>query len=465
MLANLWRQRKNITLSSIGATFNSGPHWQHELLNGSTAWWSRGTGGVHESIEANFEELVDKAYKANGIVFACIQARALPFSEVRFQFQELVDDRPGRLSGGPQLGLLAAPWPNATTGEMLWRLEQDASLAGNCYLTPVGEGPARRLRRLRPDWVKVVSGVRGEPSLSPYELDAEILGYIYHPTGVRPAVAPTFISVERMIHYSPIPDPMAQWRGMSWLQPVVDEIIADSHATRHKLKFFQNGATSNMVIVYDKSIKPEDLPRYQAVFDQAHAGVDNAYKTLHIGGGADAKVLGADLKQLDFKATQGAGETRIAAAAGVGAIMARFSEGLQGSSLNAGNYGAAKRQFADMTLRPLWRTAAASFAKPEIVQVPASHRLWYDDRDVEFLKEDRKDSSEILQQQATTIRQLVDAGYSPDAVIDAVEAHDLSRLTGKHSGLFSVQLQPAGSAPAPKAAPRGQEQLPFDQAD
>ena len=74
-----------------------------------------------------------------------------------------------------------------------------------------------------------------------------------------------------------------------------------------------------------------------------------------------------------------------------------------------------------MTLRPLWRTAAASFAKPEIVQVPASHRLWYDDRDVEFLKEDRKDSSEILQQQATTIRQLVDAGYSPDAVIDAVK--------------------------------------------
>ena len=330
MLANLWRQRKNITLSSIGATFNSGPHWQHELLNGSTAWWSRGTGGVHESIEANFEELVDKAYKANGIVFACIQARALPFSEVRFQFQELVDDRPGRLSGGPQLGLLAAPWPNATTGEMLWRLEQDASLAGNCYLTPVGDGPARRLRRLRPDWVKVVSGVRGEPSLSPYETRCRDPG-LHLPPDRCPTGGGADVHLGRAddpLLADPGPDgPVA---GMSWLQPVVDEIIADSHATRHKLKFFQNGATSNMVIVYDKSIKPEDLPRYQAVFDQAHAGVDNAYKTLHIGGGADAKVLGADLKQLDFKATQGAGETRIAAAAGVGAIMARFSEGCRG---------------------------------------------------------------------------------------------------------------------------------------
>ena len=463
MLANLWR-RKNITLSSIGATFDSGPHWQHELLNGATMWSWRSPGGTHESIEANFEQLVDKAYKENGIVFACIQARALPFSEVRFQFQELVDGRPGRLSGGPQLALLETPWPNSTTGELLWRMEQDASLAGNAYLTPVATGARRRLRRLRPDWVKIVSGVLGEPSLSPYELDAEVLGYIYHPTGVRPAVDPVFISVDRMVHYSPIPDPAAQWRGMSWLQPVIPEILADSHATRHKLKFFENGAVSNMAIVYDKAIKPEDLPRYQALFKQEHVGTDNAYKVLHIGGGADAKVLGADLKQLDFKATQGAGETRIAAAAGVGAIMARFSEGLQGSSLNSGNYNAAKRQFADMTMRPLWRTAAASLAKPEIVAVPKDHRLWYDARDVEFLKEDRKDSSEILQQQAATIRSLVDAGYHPDAVIDAVEADDLSRLTGKHSGLFSVQLQPAGS-PSPKAAPRGQEQLPFDPVD
>jgi phage portal protein BeeE len=230
---------------------------------------------------------------------------------------------------------------------------------------------------------------------------------------------------------------------MSWLTPVLREIEADSHATEHKRNFFRRGASLNVVVTYDKTITPDNYERYVELFDAAHTGSHNAYKTLHLGGGADAKVVGADLKQIDFKAVQGAGETRIAAASGVGAIIARFSEGLAGSSLNAGNYSAAKRQFADMTLRPLWRNAAGSLAK--LIDVPSGARLWFDDRDIEFLKEDRKDAAEILSTSAMTIRSLVDAGYEPDAVVDAVEAGDLSRLTGRHSGLYSVQLQEPGS--------------------
>jgi hypothetical protein len=40
------------------------------------------------------------------------------------------------------------------------------------------------------------------------------------------------------------------------------------------------------------------------------------------------------------------------------------------------------------------------------------------------------------------VRQLVEAGYDPDTVIEAVTANDLSRLKGSHSGETSVQLQP-----------------------
>ena len=43
--------------------------------------------------------------------------------------------------------------------------------------------------------------------------------------------------------------------------------------------------------------------------------ISNAYETLYLGGGADVKVVGNDFRQMDLKATQGAGETRIAAAA------------------------------------------------------------------------------------------------------------------------------------------------------
>jgi len=403
--------------------------------------WRSTMAGREEMIENNYAGYVEQLYKSNGIVAACIGARMLPFSEVRFQFQQMVSGRPGRLFGTSELSLLEAPWANATTGDLLARMEQDASLAGNCYLTVV-DG---RIRRLRPDWVKIVTGVIGDPEASPFHMNAEVIGYIYHPTstvgGRRPD--PVLLAPDRVVHYAPIPDPLAQWRGMSWLTPIIREVVADTQATKHKLAYFQNGAALNVVIKYDASVKPDDLPRYKAIFDEYHKGTDNAYSTLHLGGGADASTLGADLKSIDFKAVQGAGESRIAAAAGVGAIIARFSEGLAGSSLNSGNYNAAKRQFADMTLRPLWRSAAGSIAK--LVAVPSGARLWYDTRDVEFLKEDRKDAAEIMQMAANTIRSLVDAGYSPDAVIDAIEAGDLSRLTGEHSGLYSVQLQAPGS--------------------
>lgn len=406
--------------------------------------WSTDMAADREEIDGTFLGYLNAAYKRNGVVFTCIMARALPFSEARFQFQRLTGGRPGDLFGNASLGLLERPWANGTTGELLIRMEQDASIAGNAYFTPVGTGSNQRLRRLRPDWVTIVSGVRGDTDASAVELDAEIIGYLYAPKVGAKHVDPVFLTPDRVVHYSPIPDPDAQWKGMSWLSPVLREIEADTATTTHKLKFFEHGATPPFAIKYDASISPEAFQKFVEMFRREHTGSVNAYKVLHLGGGADPTTVGTDMRQLDFKATQGAGETRIAAAAGVGAIIARLSEGMQGSSLNAGNYGAAKRQFADMTIRPLWRMAAASLDKPSVVATPADARLWYDARDCAFLKEDERDAAEIQGRQAETIARLTDAGYTPGSVIAAVQAGDFSLL--QHSGLYSVQLQAATTA-------------------
>jgi hypothetical protein len=124
-------------------------------------------------------------------------------------------------------------------------------------------------------------------------------------------------------------------------------------------------------------------------------------------------------------------------------VIAGLSEGLAGSSLNAGNYSAAKRRFSDGTMRPLWRNAAGSLEV--LVPPPAGSRLWYDSRDVAFLREDDKDIASIQSMNAQTIKALLDAGYDPDAAVAAVENNDFDLLSGKHSGLFSVQLQPPGT--------------------
>lgn len=405
--------------------------------------------GTEEKIESNFVGLVEGGLKRNGVIFACVLARMLVFAEARFQYQRITNGRPGDLFGTGALSLIEKPWTNATTGDLLSRMLMHADFAGNAFLTE----RRGQIRRMRPDWVTIVLGSENDPNVTVDDLDADLLGYMYQPGGYSSNSRPVFLLPEQVAHFAPIPDPVASYRGMSWLSPIIDEVRADRAATTHKLRFFENGATPNMVVTTDPSVSVENFKRFKAVMETEHAGLDNAYKTIYLGGGADAKVVGADMKQLDFKLTQGAGETRIAAAAGVPPVIVGLSEGLQSATYS--NYGQARRRMADGTIRPLWRNAAGSLAT--LVPPPAGARLWYDDRDIPFLREDRKDAADIQGKQAQTIRQLVDAGYEPDAVIKAVEAEDYGLLAGKHTGLYSVQLQKpgtqAGTSPAAGDAP------------
>lgn len=398
-----------------------------------------------ESIGTDFRGLVEGAYKSNGVVFACMLARQSLFSEARFQFRRMVSGRPGDLFGTADLAILEVPWPNGTTGDLLARMEQDASLAGNCFIARIGD----RLKRLRPDWVTIVLGSPNDPNVTALDPESEVLGYIYHPGGIGGGRTGIPYLVDEVAHYAPVPDPMAEYRGMSWLTPVVREISADHAATDHKAAFFSNGATPQLVVSFDKAVPQQAVTAFASRMDAAHAGSANAYKTLYLGGGADVTVAGRDLAQLDFKATQGAGETRIAAAAGMHPAVLGLSEGLQGASLNAGNFTAARRLTGDKTLRPLWRNAAASLAP--LIAVPAGAELWYDDRDIPFLREDQKDLSEIQFSKAQTIRELINSGCEPGSVIAAVEADDFNLL--KHSGLISVQLQDPTAKPPEPAAP------------
>lgn len=430
-------RKHNLTLGGTGTNFEQPMWWYGEAQRDA------------EEIDSHFAGYVTGAYKANGIVFACILVRLLVFSQARFLFQKSEGGRYTDLVSGPGLDLLDRPWPNGTTGELLARMEQDASLAGNFYGTVIDDQDGRRIRRLRPDWVTIVTGSRSGGG--PYARDARVVGYMYEPKMGVDRPDPVLLLPAEVAHWSPIPDPEAQWRGMSWITPIVNEIKGDKAATKHKLNYFEHGTVGGIAITYDKGVDQSAVARFAEMWKEQHTGTDNAYKTFHLGGGADAKTLGADLKQLDFKVTQGAGETRIAAAAGVGAVMAQFSEGMQGSSLNAGNYAAARRRFADGTIRPNWQSAAA--ALESLAPPPSGHRLWYDARDVSFLQEDEADAAEIQSKQATTIAALLGAGFNPDAVTMAVTTGDLRSLVGSHSGLYSVQLQsPEASDPASGSA-------------
>lgn len=389
-------------------------------------------GAKQEPIGPSFRSLAMLGYKTNGIVFSCMGVRMRVGSEIRFQWRQVRTGKPGNLFGTAELAPLETPWPGGTTGDLVARAIQYADLAGNAFMV------ARRggIKHLRPDWVTIILGSQNDPDVTAWDVDADVLGYGYQPGGAQAGREPVFFLPEEVAHFAPVPDPEARFRGMSWLTPIIREIMADKAATDHKLAFFENGATPNLVVKLDVP----DVDTYSAWIEKLskeHEGSFNAYKTLYLGAGADATVVGANLRQLDFKVTQGAGETRIAAAAGVPPIIVGLSEGLQAATYS--NYGQARRAFSDATMRPLWRNLAGSLAN--IMPVPGGAELWYDASDVAFLQEDVSDAADIQSTQASSIRTLIDAGFTPDSAIDAVTSGDLTQL--EHSGLYSVQLQAA----------------------
>lgn len=393
-----------------------------------------------EPIGNSFDGYASAGLFGNGIVFALEQKRLQVFSQARFQYQRLRNGRPGDLFGDRQLSILERPWKGGTTGDMLARMLLDADLAGNSWQVRRDD----EMIRLRPDWVEIVLEARQLPvgdGGKSVPVGYRQVGIRYFEGGPHSGNDPAIFLPGEYCHFAPVPDPQATYRGMSWLTAVIRELQADTQATKHKLKFFENAATPNLAVSLPKEVEPEAFAAFVDKMDAAHKGADNAYRTLYTAGGADVTVIGANMQQLDFKVTQGAGETRLAAAAGVHPVIVGFSEGMQGSSLNAGNYGAAKRAFVDTTCRHLWQNAAGSLET--LVPPVEGTRLWYDARDIPFLHDDMLDRAKIQSTQAQTIRTLTDAGYEEASVVAAVLAEDFSLL--KHTGLFSVQLQPANS--------------------
>lgn len=429
-------------------SFREPPFWtsdaRHPLLSSFSLSSDR------EKIENDLDAYIDLAYKADGVVFSCIAARMHIFSQVRFLWRSFNRGTPGDFFSTPELELLRRPAPGQSTSNLLTRMEVFGSLAGNYFATTADDagrlgrratGTGRRIAEMRPDWVTLVIGSN---SGDPNALDAKVVGYLYEPR-VRSAVTPpepVLLQPDEVVHYAPEPDPIARYRGMSWLTPVIREIGADKAATEHKAKFFENGATPGVAIKFDKDTGDDEWQEFVDAFKQYHEGAWNAYKTLFLAAGADVTPIGMDLRQLDFRGTQGAGETRIAMASGIHPVILGASEGLQGSSLNEGNFGAARRLVSDKTLRHLWTEAAASL-ETILTRPSDAAQLWIDTRDVAFLREDATDVAAIQGTEAQTIRTLLDAGYDGESVVQAVTSHDWTKL--RHSGLFSVQLQPPGS--------------------
>lgn len=444
-------KRSILTLEDYIAAVNSFTFQGHTYAPPYPLQQTYGSANPVESVPNDFAAYASQLYGSNGIVFALMAVRQLAFSQVRFQWQRFHKGRPGELFSTPDLRILETPWKGGTTSDLLAKMITDADLAGNSYWTVVdGE-----MVRLRPDWVEIVLAPRavavpdGERNIGQGVLGWKKVGYLYWEGGRGTRKHPVPLLADEVCHFAPLQDPLATYRGMSWLTPLLRSLASDNAMLQHQTRFFERAATPNMVVKHDPGVLPEDAKRFKQMFDAEYGGVENAWKTMHLGGGADVTVVGADFKQMDFKVVQGHGETRVSAAAGVPPVVVGFSEGL--SSATYSNYGQALRRFSGLTIHPLWTSAVGSLQ--QILTPPPGSRLFYDYRDVEFLREDAKDLAEVQRVQAASISSHISAGFTPESAVRAVAEDDLSLLV--HTGLVSVQLWTPGENGESPAAKDG----------
>lgn len=412
-------------------------------------------GQAAEPVMASFVGYVQGAYKANGVVFAVSMARAMLFTDITFRWRRYGQTGGGNdLFGNADLVPLERPWPGGTTQQLLMRAEQDVTAAGTFFVARDGDG----LRRLRPDWCEFILNAPPDEAI-----ESDVIGIKYTIGGPRtggvtrlyPVNPPAGVLKDGYAAFwSPIPDPEALYRGMSWLTPTIKEMQADQQATAHKLIYFENAATPNFTVSVNEGVTPDQFAEFVRRSREASAGIENAGKTMYLGGGATVTPVGSSLAQMDFRGVQGAGETRICAAGRVPPIIVGLSEGLSAATYS--NYAQARRAFGDSWARPQWKSFAGAIAP--ILDVPSGAELWYDARDVAFLREDAKDLAELQSTTMATINAAIAAGWTPDSAKAAILAEDFSLL--EHSGLMSVQLQPpvdpAGDAEKAQAKESGE---------
>lgn len=410
------------------------------------------SGGMQGSrpvkVDHNFQGYVSGVYLRSGPVASCIAARAHPLSQLRFRWRNYGDTASGEMAPGHDrlFGTEAlAPLEGPGRSRMLMLAEVQASLAGNVYFHRFDR--RGEVRILQPDWVEILLASDLTPDNPAWALDARVIGYLYYPGG-RGNGEVRILRPDEVGHWAPEPDPANPWRGTSWVTAVLREIVTDGQATDHLSKFYENAATPQVIFTVDTAATPEQVSAVSKAVREHYAGTENAYRNIVVGGGTDVQVVGSLLSQLSYRETQGGHETRIASRSRVPPTIALMSEGMQGSALNSGNYAQTRRMFADDFFVP--HAEGLCGALQSLVDAPSGPvELTFDPKRVLLLQEDRKDEAEVQQAQAATMRQLFDAGYTPESIVDAVTAGDLTRL--KHTGLPSVQVQNAIEAGAPGA--------------
>jgi len=269
------------------------------------------------------------------------------------------------------------------------------------------------------------------------------LGYFWEPPKTALDQGAGFmVPADECVHWAPVPDPQADFRGMSPLTPVYRDVLGDDGLVQHKVRYLQNAASPNLLIKYSQKLQPGTVDAIRERVHARYGSANNAFKTLVLDQGADATVIGNSLSQMDFSSVSAAGTERILAACEVPGVLVGL-EPLRGAGKG---YEESVAAFANLWARPRWRSACG--ALEQLLDVPAGNRLWFDTSDIAALQDGEMERGQTALVRGQALLALVQAGYTHESAVVAVESGDLSKLQAGGTGT------PGGSAPVQHLLPQ-----------
>jgi hypothetical protein len=155
-----------------------------------------------------------------------------------------------------------------------------------------------------------------------------------------------------------------------------------------------------------------------------YGGVDNAFKTMVIDEGADLTVIGNSLQQMDFTTVVQAGTDRILAAALVPPLVVGL-EPIKGAGKS---YEQVMRHFGELWALPQWRSACAALEVLVPDFPPDGVRLWIDEGEIAALQDGEQVQAQVALVSAQACLTYVQAGYTRESAMAAVNAGDMSLL-------------------------------------
>jgi len=229
--------------------------------------------------------------------------------------------------------------------------------------------------------------------------------------------------------------------------------------TTYKIRYLQNNASPNVYIKYAQKLQPATVDSIRERLNARYGGPDNAGKGIILDQGADITLVGNSLSQMDFSGVAAVGTERILAACEVPGVLVGL-EPLRGAGRG---YQESMQKFANIWARPAWRSACGALG--QLVDVPSGNRLWFDTSDIAALQDGEMERGQAALVRAQALLALVQAGYTHESAIAAVDAMDLSQLKaggvgtpGSSQPVQNLLPQPgqpgATASPLPPTMPR-----------